>query len=302
MAEAGELAALIDRFSGADGIQPTAIPRLVLIRCSQPTEPLHALHEPALCIVAQGRKQVMLGDTIYDYDPAHYLVVSVDVPIIGQVIEASPSRPYLCLRLDLDPVVLSALILDAGADDATDQLPQSSLQLDVVTLELLDAAIRLVRLLATPRDIGMLAPLAEREILYRLLHTPQGARLRQIARADGKLQQINRAIDWIKKNFRESFSIEQIAAEARMSASALHDHFKTVTAMTPLQYQKQLRLQEARRLMVGLSLDAAAAGHEVGYDSPSQFSREYRRLFGAPPARDVARLRETPGMLAGTLL
>lgn len=300
--ELGELAALIDQFSAVDGIRPTPIPRLLLIRSSQPTEPLHTLHEPALCIVAQGRKQVMVGETIFDYDPTHYLVVSVDVPIIGQVIEASPARPYLCLRLDFDPVALSALMLEAGMTTAASDVPGPSLQLDVVTPELLNAAIRLLRLLASPRDIGVLAPLAEREILYRLLHSPQGGRLRQIAQADSKLQQINRAIGWIKKNFREPFSIERVAAEARMSASALHDHFKTVTAMTPLQYQKQLRLQEARRLMVGLSVDAATASHDVGYESPSQFSREYRRLFGAPPARDVARLRETPGHMAGMLV
>ena len=296
-----ELAGLIDQFSGADGVHATVIPRLSLIRSSQPTEPLHALHEPALCIVAQGRKQVMLGETIFEYDPTHYLVVSVDVPIIGQVIEASAEQPYLCLRLDLDPVALSALILDAGAATLASEGPGASLQLDVVTPELLDAAIRLLRLLGSPRDIGVLAPLAEREILYRLLHSPQRGRLQQIARADSKLQQINRAIGWIKKNFRESFSIESVAAEARMSASALHDHFKAVTAMSPLQYQKHLRLQEARRLMVGLSVDAATAGHEVGYDSPSQFSREYRRLFGAPPMQDVARLRDAPGM-TGVLL
>lgn len=300
--ELGELATLIDQFSAVDGVHPTPIPRLSLIRSSQPTEPLHALHEPALCIVARGRKQVMVGETIYEYDPTHYLVVSVDVPIIGQVIEASAAQPYLCLRLDLDPVALSALILDAGADGSANDLLGSSLQLDAVTPELLNAAVRLLRLLASPRDIGVLAPLAEREILYRLLHSPQGGRLRQIARADSKLQQINRAIGWIKKNFREPFSIDHVAAEARMSASALYDHFKTVTAMSPLQYQKQLRLQEARRLMVALSVDAATASHEVGYESPSQFSREYRRLFGAPPVRDVARLRETPGLTAGMLV
>ena len=298
-----ELAGLIDQFSGADGVHATAIPRLALIRSSRPTEPLHALHQPALCIVAQGRKQFMLGETIYQYDPLHYLVVSVDVPIIGQVLEASATNPYLCLRLDLDPVVLSALILDAGGDDtAPHDVPGSSLHLDVVTPDLLDAATRLVHLLAVPRDIAILAPLAEREILYRLLHSSQGVRLRQIGRAESKMQQVNRAIGWIKKNFRQPFSIEHVAAEARMSASALHEHFKTVTAMSPLQYQKQLRLQEARRLMVSLSMDAATAGHEVGYDSPSQFSREYRRLFGAPPVRDVARLRDASDMLPGVLL
>jgi AraC-like DNA-binding protein len=167
-----------------------------------------------------------------------------------------------------------------------------------VTPELLDAANRLVRLLATPRDVPVLAPLAEREILYRLLNSPQRARLVQIAQSDSRLAQVNRAIAWIKTHFRKPFSIGQVAAEAGMSESALHEHFKTVTAMSPLQYQKQLRLQEARRLMAGLSVDAATAGLQVGYQSPSQFSREYRRLFGAPPVQDIARLRESAQSLA----
>jgi transcriptional regulator GlxA family with amidase domain len=161
--------------------------------------------------------------------------------------------------------------------------------------DLLDAAIRLLRLLRTPRDIPILAPLAEREIIYRLLRGEQTSRMGQIAFAESKLQQVNRAIAWIKTNFRNAFSVEDLADEARMSSSALHQHFKTVTGMTPLQYQKQLRLQEARRLMLTQATDAAMAGHTVGYDSPSQFSREYRRLFGAPPLRDIEKLRSTTG-------
>jgi AraC-like DNA-binding protein len=293
-----ELAGLIDRYSGPGLVEASPIPRLWLIRSDHPTEPLHALHEPALCIVAQGRKQVMLGETVYEYDPTHCLVVSVDVPIVGQVLEASPDRPYLCLRLDLDPVALAGLILETGGAAQRECAPGPSLILDRVTPELLDAANRLVRLLATPRDVPVLAPLAEREILYRLLNSPQRARLVQIAQSDSRLAQVNRAIAWIKTHFRKPFSIGQVAAEAGMSESALHEHFKTVTAMSPLQYQKQLRLQEARRLMAGLSVDAATAGLQVGYQSPSQFSREYRRLFGAPPVQDIARLRESAQSLA----
>jgi AraC-like DNA-binding protein len=164
--------------------------------------------------------------------------------------------------------------------------------LSVVTPELRDAAVRLLRLLATPRDIPTLAPLAEREILYRLLTGAHAATLRQIALGDGKLRRVARAIDWIKRNYREPFHIEALAAEAAMSPSALYAQFKAVTAMSPLQYQKQLRLQEARRLMLGQAMDAASAAYDVGYESPSQFSREYRRLFGEPPARDIARLKE----------
>ena len=291
---ARELARLIEQFTGSDGVHATAIPRVVLIRSSQPTEEIHAVQEPAVCIVAQGRKRVVAGRSVLEYDPAKYLVASVDVPIVGQIVEATPAAPYLCLRLDLDPAAVGALMLEAGIGRGDSDQPGPGLSLSEVTPELLDSAVRLVRLLAAPRDIPILAPLAERETLYRLLNGEQGEKLRQIAFAESKLQQVNRAIGWIKRNFREPFSIEAVAAEARMSASTLHDHFKAVTSMSPLQYQKQLRLQEARRLILSQSLDAAVAGHAVGYESPSQFSREYKRTFGAPPARDIARLRASP--------
>ncbi|AMJ62178.1 AraC family transcriptional regulator [Bosea sp. PAMC 26642] len=286
-----ELAALIMRLAPTDGIHQTAIPRLSLVRLGRPTEPLHALHEPALCILVQGRKQVMLGDQVYIYDRSRYLVVSVDLPVVGQVIEATPDEPYLCVRLDLDPVLLAALMLDSPDHAATAAGTGPGLALNPIAPELLDATLRLVRLLETPRDIAVLAPLAEREILYRLMLGEQAARLRQIATAESRLQQVNRAIGWIKRNYDKGFSIETLAEVASMSPSALHQHFKAVTMMSPLQYQKQLRLQEARRLILSAALDAASAGFRVGYESPSQFSREYRRLFGAPPLRDAARLR-----------
>lgn len=283
---------LLARHSGRDGIHSTVIPRAVLIRCSKPTEPLHALQQPAVCIIAQGRKQVMLGETIHVYDRTEFLVASVDVPIVGQILAATPDAPYLCFRLDLDPAMLGALLLEIGIEAARrEEAPPPGLSLAKVTPELLDATIRLLRLLDTPRDIQALAPLAEREILYRLLLSEHSMRLRQIAVADSKLQQVNRAIGWIRRHFAEPFSIDAVAAEACMSPSALHQHFKAVTQMTPLQYQKQLRLQEARRLILSRDLDAASAGHQVGYESPSQFSREYARLFGAPPIRDIARLK-----------
>ena len=291
-----ELAGLIGQYAEADGIHATAIPRLSLIRSSLPTEPIHVLHEPAVCFVAQGRKQVMAGQSIYVYDSAKYLVVSVDVPVIGQILEASAEAPYLCLRLDLDPAAVGALMLEAKLPAAEGEQSGQALSLSFVTSELLGTVIRLVRLLAAPRDIPILAPLAEREILYRLLMGDQTSKLRQIALGENKLQQVNRAIGWIKRNFREPFSIDALASEARMSASTLHEHFKAVTSMSPLQYQKQLRLQEARRLILSQSLDAATAGHSVGYESPSQFSREYKRTFGAPPARDIARLRASTVM------
>lgn len=297
LAATRELARLIEQFAGEDGVLATAIPRLFLIRSSRPTDEIHAVHEPAACLVAQGRKQVMVGQSVYVYDPAKYLVVSVDVPLVGQILEASADAPYLCLRLDLDPAAIGALMLEAKVTGVDSEQPGPALSLSSVTFELLDSAIRLVRLLAVPRDIPILAPLAEREILYRLLLGDQTSKLRQIAFAESKLQQINRAIGWIKRNFREPFSIDALASEARMSPSTLHEHFKVVTSMSPLQYQKQLRLQEARRLILSQSIDAAMAGHSVGYQSPSQFSREYKRTFGAPPARDVARLRASPTWL-----
>jgi AraC-like DNA-binding protein len=296
MQQIEELAALVGRLVEADGVHETAIPRLALIRSCQPTEPLHVLHEPALCIIVQGRKQVMLGSQVYCYDRSQYLVVSVDLPVIGQVVEATAEQPYLCVRLNLDPVLLGSIMLEAGVDAEAGSGAGPGLALHPVAPDLLDAALRMVRLLEAPRDIAMLAPLAEREILYRLMTGEQAARLRQIATGESRLQQVNRAIGWIKRNYDKAFSVETLAHEASMSPSALHQHFKAVTAMSPLQYQKQLRLQEARRLILGTALDAASAGFRVGYDSPSQFSREYRRLFGAPPLRDAARLRSGSGL------
>ncbi len=288
------LASLIARNISKDGIEATALPRVHLIRGSHPTEPLAVLHEPAICIIAQGRKQVILGDEVFEYDSEKYLIVSVDVPISGQITQATPKQPYLCLRLDIDRAMLAALTVEAGVGDRTTQRDFSGVMLSTVTPELMDAAIRLARLLDTPEDIPVLGPLAERELLYRLLKGEQGARLAQIAFAESRINQVNRAIDLIKLNYREPIASADIANAARMSLSALHTHFKAVTAMSPLQYQKQLRLQEARRLMLFNASDAASAAFAVGYESPSQFSREYARLFGAPPARDVARLRTVP--------
>ena len=289
MLDLGDLQLAIAQFAPKDGFHATGIPGLSLMRFSRPTEPTHGLIQPTLCIVAQGKKRTIAGDRIMAYDAANFLVVSADTPIIGQVMEASPEEPYLCFKLDLDPAAITELLIDVGGigGGAAD----ASISVSPLTPELVDAAARLVRLLASPDDIRVLAPLVKRELFYRVLQTDQATRLQQIALAESRLQQVNRAIGWIKANYRDSFAIETVAAEARMSPSSLHVHFKAVTAMSPLQYQKQLRLQEARRLMLSEALDAASAGHRVGYDSPSQFSREYARTFGAPPLRDVARLK-----------
>lgn len=289
-------AQLVAQFAPIDGMHATAIPRLNLIRMSRPTEPLYDVQRPAVCIIVQGAKQVMVGERIYTYDEAKHLVVSVDVPITGMVQRASADRPYLCVFLELDPVILSGLLLETGSN-AGGASSGPGIGLSQTTPEVLGAVTRLVGLLASKEDAPFLAPLAEREILYRLLQGDQGDRLREIANPDSRLAQVNRAIAWIKRNYDRPFSIEVVAEEARMSASSLHQHFKAVTALSPLQYQKQLRLQEARRLILGGSLDAASAGHTVGYESPSQFSREYSRLFGEPPLRDAARLRANPQAL-----
>jgi len=290
-----ELAELIEQYSEGDGAHPTAIPRLFLHRASNVSLPLHSVYEPAVCFIAQGSKHAMAGEYVYTYRAGDYLIISVDVPIVSQILEASPERPFLGFRIDLDPATIGALMLESDIERAGRDVPVPSLEVSLMDEGLLDAAIRLVRLLGSPRDIPALAPLIEREILYRLLRGEQTSRLGQIAFAESKLQQVNRAILWIKRNFREAFSIEGLAREARMSPSALHQHFRTVTGMSPLQYQKQIRLQEARRMMLVEAAEAAIAGYTVGYESPSQFSREYRRLFGAPPVRDIERLRGSVG-------
>ena len=286
-----DLRSAIAQFAPSDGVHATAIAGLLLMRISQPTTPSHGLINPLLCIVAQGKKRTIAGDRVMSYDANNFLVVSADTPIIGQVLEASPEAPYLCFKLDLDPASITELLIDVGGVGVGASEADASVSVSPLTPELIDAATRLVRLLASPDDIRVLAPMVKREILYRVLQTDQATRLQQIAVAESRLQQVNRAIGWIKTNYRETFAIETVAAEARMSPSSLHVHFKAVTAMSPLQYQKQLRLQEARRLMLAEAVDAASAGHRVGYDSPSQFSREYARTFGLPPLRDVARLK-----------
>jgi AraC-like DNA-binding protein len=252
--------------------------------------------------VAQGRKQVIAGKGVHIYDVENYLIVSVDVPVISQVLEASADKPFLALLLRIDPTVVRELVLESDVEGAGREDPEPALAVSAVEPALLDACVRLLRLLDSPRDIPVLAPLAEREILYRLLRGEQTSRISQLAYAESRLRDINRAIGWIRRTFREALSVETLASQARMSPSALHHHFKAVTGMSPLQYQKHLRLREARRLMLSEAVDAAMAGHSVGYESPSQFSREYRRLFGAPPARDIANLRAHGDMSASMLV
>jgi AraC-like DNA-binding protein len=285
-----ELKRFIERFTGRDGVHPTAIAPLSLLRLSAPSEPVQGVYEPSLCIVAQGSKRVMLGDEIYHHDPGQFLLVSVGLPAACQIIDASPEAPFLALHIELDAGQIGELILAAGPPERYGR-PQRGLAVSGAERPLLDAVVRLMHLLESPRDIGVLAPLVLREITYRLLVGEQGLQLWQIAAGNGPARRVAAAIRWLTDNFALPFSIEAMARQVRLSPSALHHQFKAVTAMSPLQYQKRLRLQEARRLILNEALDAASAGFRVGYESPSQFSREYRRLFGQPPQRDMALLR-----------
>jgi AraC-like DNA-binding protein len=285
-----ELARLLMQRMPAPGLYETAIAPLHVIRCDAPSEPVHGVHKPALCLIVQGRKELALWDERYLYDPLNYLVVSVTLPVSGRVIEASPDAPYLCIRLDFDPAEIAQLIADAPPAGVPDG-PERGLFLDRIDAPLLDTMLRLVRLLDTPRDIGMLAPLALRELYYRLLRGSQGRRLYEIVIGDSQTHRVTRAIDWLNKHYAEPLRIDELARVANLGNSTLHHRFKAVTAMSPLQYQKQLRLQEARRLMINEGLDVSSACYRVGYESPSQFSREYSRQFGFPPSKDVSRMR-----------
>ena len=286
-----ELADLIFRHAPQDGSFTTGVEALFVSRYSQPSDFSPSLPKPALCIMAQGRKEVRLPHQYFAYDPLNYLVVSVSMPISGRVLEISPEHPVLALRLDIDPAEIATLISEAGPMGVPSRPTGRGLYVEPIDPLMLDALLRLTRLLDTPKDIAMLAPLIRREILYRLLRSPQGHRLYQIASENSQNHRVSRAISWLNGNFEQPLRIDSLAREANLSVSTLHHRFKAMTAMSPLQYQKQLRLNEARRLMLSEGLDASAAGYRVGYESPSQFSREYSRQFGAPPVRDLARLR-----------
>ena len=290
-----EIAAIIARNLSKDGFHATPIERVTLVRSSTVTMPMPNVYRPQLCLVAQGHKEVTLGDRIFSYAPGRYGVVTYDLPAIGHVVDATPEKPYLCMYLDFDPVMLGDLALRVPSPPGAPSPPIGK-TVSEAGAALLDAALRLLRLLDDPAALPVLGSLAEQEILYHLLAGPDGGRMRHITSSQGRVAQVGRAIAWIGQNFRERFSIERLAAEVGMSPSSLHEHFRTVTAMTPLQFQKQLRLQDARSLMLVEDIDVTTAAFRVGYESPSQFSREYRRHFGEPPARDIARLRASPGL------
>lgn len=290
-AQQAELADRVARNTHSEGLNETSVPGLALIRASEPSQPLPSVYHPSLCVVVQGRKRALLGDEVFVYDPLHYLVVSMTLPVTGQIVAATPQQPYLCLRVDIDPHLVTELLAQLPPSTPPRAPAARPLFLARTSASLLDAVLRLARLMDTPEEAPVLAPLALREIHYRVLTGELGERLRQLCEVDGPSQRIARAIELLKQRYADTLRIDELAAAAHMSPSALHQRFKAVTTMSPLQFQKQLRLQEARRLMLVDGMEAGAAGHRVGYESPSQFSREYRRLFGAPPRREIASVR-----------
>jgi AraC-like DNA-binding protein len=290
-----EMVEIACRFAPREGLHETTIRGLHLIRADGPGQRLPAVYEPGVVVVLQGRKQARLGHEVLHYDAMHHLVVSVTMLPTSQIIEASPEAPYLCLRLSANTNELASLLLEAGPAVSASTAPalDRGLHVSRSSPAMLDAVLRLLRLLQTPADVPVLAPLAVREIYYRVLTGELGHRLRALAVAESHAQRIARAIELVKRRFAEPLRIDDVAEAAHMSASSLHQHFKQVTSMSPLQYQKKLRLHHARQLMMAEGLDAAVAAHRVGYESPSQFSREYRRLFGAPPRTEIQQARGT---------
>ncbi|WP_425259268.1 AraC family transcriptional regulator N-terminal domain-containing protein [Rubrivivax sp. RP6-9] len=287
-----ELAGLLLSCSPDEGVNATSLPGVSAIRVSQPGDEMtHALHQPAVCLIAQGAKRVMLRADVYAYDPSRVLVFTVDLPVSAQVTLASRAEPYLGFRLDIDPIQVADIVVQSRMPPPAAPAGRGGLYLSSTTPELLDAVLRLMRLAGKPDEAVLLAPLAVREILIRLLQGPEGHRLASVASGESHAGRVAKAIAWMKLNRSEPLRIEEIAHRVHMSPSSFHLRFRELTSMSPLQYHKQLRLQEARRLMLAEGADAATASHRVGYQSPSQFSREYGRQFGTSPARDIQRLR-----------
>ena len=286
-------AELVERIAravrGDGGVDP--LPGLSLYRGSSPTDRVHGVYVPSLCVIAQGSKEVYVGDDRFRYDPAHYLLATVALPVAGQVVEASDERPYLALRLELDPVTVGSVMIEAGLPSPGGQASVKAIDVSRLDASLLDAVVRLVRLVDSPSETRVLMPLVTREIVYRLLVGDQGNRLRHLTVLGGNTTRIARAVERLRSDYDKPLRIESLARELGMSVSGFHAQFKAVTAMSPLQFQKQIRLQEARRLMLRQDHDAASAGLRVGYDDASYFNREYKSVFGAPPMRDVQRLR-----------
>ncbi len=263
-----------------------------LARASAPREPVHSVVKPSFCVIAQGSKEVLLGGSRYRYDASHYLITTVELPRASQILEASVEQPYLSFRLELTPVLVGSVMAEAGYTSPAKHADVRAIDVSRLDVNLQDAVLRLVRLLDTPAEVPVLLPLITREIVYRLLVGEQGDRLLHLAMTGGHTPLITRAIERLRQDFDQPLRVADLAQELGMSVSGLHHHFKAVTAMSPLQYQKQVRLQEARRLLLNEGLDAASTAYRLGYHDAAHFNREYKSFFGAPPQRDVRRLRE----------
>jgi AraC-like DNA-binding protein len=297
--DAGKLARLISSYAPHDGTFDLPIPGLHASRFSRVhKECVHALSVSSLCIVPQGAKTVIVGDDVFEYDASRMIVFSVALPVAAQVTRASQSEPYLSMRLDLDPHKIAELFLKFFPRGLPPVQERSAVYLAAIDASMVDAAVRLMECLGKPGDAELLAPLVTDEILIRLLRSPIGVRVAQIGFAESSVHRVAKAISWLRDNFPQPMNVEDLAEMVHMSVSSFHEHFKSVTSMSPLHYQKVLRLQEARRLMLSTIMDAGAACQRVGYLSASQFSREYSRFFGNAPTRDIAKLRQEAGMSA----
>lgn len=291
--DATQLARLLAAYAPHDGSFEMRVPGLLVSRISRVNkECVHALRISSLCIVAQGAKTVIVGDEVFEYDSSQMIVFSVALPVAAQVTQASPAHPYLSLRLELDPRKIAELVLKVYPRGLPPVQERSAVYLTPTQESFTDAATRLMECLANPSDIDLLAPLIIDEILIRLLRSPIGVRVAQMGFAESSVYRVETAISWLRENYSQPIKVEELAEMVHMSVSSFHEHFKAVTSMSPLQYQKVLRLQEARRLMLSSMMDAGAASQQVGYLSASQFSREYSRFFGSAPTRDIARLRQ----------
>jgi AraC-like DNA-binding protein len=284
-----ELRRLIARHAG-EGVTQTPLDGVTVMASATTTQPLGSVSQPALAVVAQGAKRTVLGDSVFAYGAGQFLLVSVDLPVTAHITHASRDQPFLAVGMTLNAAAVAALLLEA---DAGEQDPRSPLAIasSDATPELLDALVRLLRLLDHPSDRRALGPGLEREVLWRLITGPQGALIRQIGLPDSRLSQIGRSVGWLRRHYDETIRVDDLARLSGMSVSSFHRHFRAVTAMTPIQYQKLIRLQEARARLIADSRDVAGVAFAVGYESPSQFSREYRRRFGVPPGRDAEQLR-----------
>ncbi len=288
-----DLAEVIGRWTVGKEDSTTPISNLLFFRREAPSVPCACTVEPSVLFVVQGAKQLLLGEQSFAYDTEHFLLNSLDLPASSQVLEASPDRPCLGLMLRLDLRVMADIIVQSGMPPPRERATDGSTAIGTVTPALLEPVHRLLALLHEPDAVAVLSPLIEREIHFRLLRSDLAGRLWRMASVGSQSHRIVRAVDWLRANYAQPLRIDELAAHVQMSPSTLHHHFRLLTAMSPLQYQKWLRLNEAKRLMLNEHLDAANAAFHVGYESPSQFSREYGRLFGVTPKRDINGLRRS---------